>query len=135
MDLMIIGNAGGTNVGASLQRAASTLGLDAHLCDARAASTGFRLATTLSWRLLGHRPLNLTTFSRVVLADCRRLKPRVLIATGLAPLTAETLAEIGEMGISRLNYSTDDPGNPGFRSQWFLNALRFYDHVFTVRRS
>jgi spore maturation protein CgeB len=135
MDLMIVGNAGGTNVGASLERAAAKLGLDVHLCDARTASTGIRLATTLSWRLLGHRPLNLNVFSRAVTAECRRLKPRVLIATGLAPLTAESLAEIGEMGISRLNYSTDDPWNPGFQSKWFLDALRQYDHVFTVRRS
>jgi spore maturation protein CgeB len=135
MDLIIVGNEGGTNVGASLQRAAGELGLTSRLCDARSASSGPRVAATLSWRLLGHRPLHLDRFSRSVVELCRREKPSALVSTGLAPLTTGDLAEIGEMGIQRINYSTDDPWNPGFRSRWFLDALRMYDRVFTVRRS
>lgn len=135
MDLIIVGNEGGTNVGASLRRAAGELGLTSVLCDARSATSGLRVATTMSWRLLGHRPLHLQRFSRSVVEQCKRERPSALVSTGLAPVTAEDLAEIGKMGIQRINYLTDDPWNPGFRSRWFLAALRMYDGVFTVRRS
>jgi hypothetical protein len=134
-DLLIVGNAGGTNVGASLQGAAARDGIASHLCDARAATRGPRLFSTLSWRLLGHRPLHLDAFSRTVVEQCKRCRPRVLISTGQAPLNAADLAEIGGLGIRRINYSTDDPWNPGFRARWFLAALTLYDSVFTVRRS
>ena len=40
---------------------------------------------------------------------------------------------IGRMGISRLNFSTDDPWNPAFRARWFLDALPLYDTVFSAR--
>jgi spore maturation protein CgeB len=135
VDVMVVGNAGGTNVGASLQRAAIALGLNAGLCDSGSASAGNRIASILSWRMFDHRPLHLDSFSRAVVAECRRRKPGVLITTGLAPVTAGNLAEIGKMGVFRINYSTDDPWNPAFRSKWFSDALRTYDSVFTVRRS
>jgi hypothetical protein len=45
------------------------------------------------------------------------------------------LAEIGALGVQRLNYLTDDPWNPGFCSRWFLDALGQYDHVFSPRRA
>jgi spore maturation protein CgeB len=134
-DLLIVGNAGGTNVGASLHRAAERDGIASFLCDARAATRGPRLFSSLSWRLLGHRPLHLHEFSRAVVEQCIRSKPRVLIATGQAPLNAASLAEIGRLGIRRINYSTDDPWNPGFQARWFAEALTLYDKVFTVRRS
>ena len=49
IDLMIVGNAGGTNVGASLDRAASSLGFTSTLCDARSASAAPRLVSMLNW--------------------------------------------------------------------------------------
>jgi len=133
--VLIVGNAGGTNVGASLRRAAERLDISSSLCDATAASRGPRLFSTLSWRLLGHRPLHLTAFSRSVAERCRQEKPHILITTGQAPLLACDLAEIGRLGIHRINYSTDDPWNPGFRASWFFDALPLYDTIFTVRRS
>jgi spore maturation protein CgeB len=39
------------------------------------------------------------------------------------------------MGVKRLNYLTDDPWNPAFRSHWFFTALPLYDIVFSVRRA
>lgn len=135
MDVMIVGNAGGTNVGASLHRAAVALGLTSCLCDARSASSSSRLVSTLSWRLFGHRPAHLDQFTHSVVERCEAERPRVLISTGLAPLTADGLAKINKMGIFRINYSTDDPWNRAFRSTWFSAALRMYDRVFTVRRS
>jgi spore maturation protein CgeB len=135
MDILIVGNAGGTNVGASLHRAASGIGVASQICDSRLASAGLRVASTFSWRLLGHRPLHLESFSRTVIAECTRHRPRVLLTTGMAPLTAACLTAIGEMGIRRVNYSTDDPWNPGFQARWFFDALPLYDRIYTARRS
>lgn len=133
MDLLIVGNEGGTNVGASLQRSAAAAGVTCVLCDARQATAGPRLAVTLSWRLRGHRPLRLREFSDHVVSECERLRPRTLIATGQAPLTAEALRRIGAGGTLRINYSTDDPWNPTHRAAWFLQALAEYDRVRSTR--
>jgi spore maturation protein CgeB len=73
--------------------------------------------------------------SRRVVATCRQLRPRWVLATGFVPLNAHALAALGKMGVRRLNYLTDDPWNPSLHAAWFFAALREYDHVFSVRRS
>jgi spore maturation protein CgeB len=133
--MVIVGQQGGTNVGASLQRAAQRLRLACHLVDVQATSGAPRWSRFLNWRLGGHRPARLNACSRLVVATCRRFQPSVVLTTGLVPLNAEALAEIGAMGICRLNYLTDDPWNPTLRSNWSMAALREYDHVFSVRRA
>jgi spore maturation protein CgeB len=40
---------------------------------------------------------------------------------------------LGEMGIQRINYSTDDPWNHAHYAPWFLKALLLYDAVYTPR--
>jgi spore maturation protein CgeB len=133
--MMIVGQQGGTNVGASLQRAAGRLRITSELVDVYTAAAAPRWSRFINWRLCGHRPARLNTCSRLVVAACRQFRPRWVLATGLVPLNAEALAELGAMGICRLNYLTDDPWNPTLRSRWALAALRQYDHVFSVRRA
>src|SRR5437763_706527 len=128
--LLLVGNKGGTNVGQSLWRAAHEIGLDVCMCDAREAFAAPVLVRMLSWRLGGHRPPRLGRFSREVVARCKEFQPRWLLATGLAPLPSDALAAIGELEIERINYLTDDPWNPGFRSSWFHRAVPRYDRVF-----
>jgi spore maturation protein CgeB len=133
--LVIVGQQGGTNVGASLQRAAGRMPLVSHFVDVHVVGAAPRWSRFVNWRLAGHRPARLNLCSRVVVATCRRFRPRWVLSTGLVPLNAEALAELGDMGICRLNYLTDDPWNPTLRSRWALAALRHYDHVFSVRRA
>jgi hypothetical protein len=133
--MLIVGQQGGTNIGASLQRAAGRLRLTTDLVDVHTAASAPRWSRFLNWRLGGHRPARLNTCSRLVVAACRRFRPRWMLATGLVPLNARALEDIGAMGICRLNYLTDDPWNPTLRSRWALAALRHYDHVFSVRRA
>jgi spore maturation protein CgeB len=45
------------------------------------------------------------------------------------------LAEIGALGVRRINYLTDDPWNSAFSAKWFFKALPNYDQVFSVRRA
>jgi spore maturation protein CgeB len=133
--LVIVGNDGGTNIGASLRRAAAARGLDVTLVNAQRAFAGPRALARLNWWLRGRRPARLKAFGREVLETCRELRPSQLISTGLAPLDRETLAGLERLGVERINYLTDDPWNPAFRSRWFLDALPLYDRVWSVRTS
>jgi spore maturation protein CgeB len=122
-------------VGDSLARAAEHLGLQYRLVEASRAFAAPRVCRVLAWHLGGHRPPRLRTVSREVVAACLEWQPRWLLSTGFAPLDVSSLAEIGRMGIARLNFLTDDPWNPLFRSEWFMTALGAYDYVFTPRHA
>lgn len=131
--LLIVGNDGGTNIGASLHRAAQAMGVVSELSDCRRAYEGPRVVGRFNWWLRDRRPTRLTAYSREVVEHCRRFQPAMMLATGLAPLTREALDEIRGMGIATANYLTDDPWNPAFRSRWFMAGLAAYDRIFSVR--
>jgi spore maturation protein CgeB len=131
--LLIIGNPGEVHVGRHLLRAAQEGGIRATLCDTTTAYAGSTVQRVYNWRLRGHRPANLAAFSRQVVAACREHQPSRMIATGLAPVDAESLRAIGDMGIRRVNFLTDDPWNEAHYARWFMEALTEYDAVFTPR--
>jgi spore maturation protein CgeB len=97
--------------------------------------SGPRWLQSLQWRLLDRKPLRLAAFGEEVVAHCRNNQPRLLVATGLAPLTEKALQRIRALGVRCVNYLTDDPWNPAQRARWFLQALAHYDRVFTTRQS
>jgi hypothetical protein len=132
--LVLVGMTAEDQVAAHLLRAAAVLGSDAHLMDADAAYRSNTLIRQFNWRLRGRRPAHLDAFSRAVEDACEDRRNVSLITTGLAPLTADSLRRIGELGIPRLNFSTDDPWNPAHRAPWFFEGLHHYDVVFTPRR-
>ncbi len=133
--LALVGNEGGTNVGCSFLKAAEELGLPTRFLDARRASAAPRLLAAFNWRIRGHRPTHLRNFSRELVDTCQRFRPKFLLCTGLAPVEAIALEQIGQIKIRRLNYLTDDPWNPAQRAPWFLRALPHYDTVFSTRHS
>jgi hypothetical protein len=133
--LLIVGCPRPTHVGGHFQRAATALGLAAEICDTDEAYRGFWWRRQIDWRLRGHRPSRLSRFSRHVVETAARLRPAVVLATGLAPLEAAALEQLGAMGVTRVNFLTDDPWNRAHRAPWFFDALRAYDHVFSPRRA
>lgn len=133
--LLVVGNPLPFHVGAHLLRAAHAMDLDARIVDVREAFAVPRLVQALYWRCFGRRPARLRSFGRRVIAMCCMYRPHLLLATGLAPLDWQALEEIGDRGIKRLNFVTDDPWNSAHRSSWFLKALPCYDHVFSPRRA
>jgi spore maturation protein CgeB len=133
--LALLGRWGGTHIGGSFTRGAAKLGIDLIWFDADNASAGPWPLRSLSWHLADRRPLHLHRFEREVVAACVDAKPEILIATGIAPLTESALHALRQMGIVCVNYSTDDPWNPGMRSRWHLRALPLYDLIFSPRRS
>ncbi len=133
--LVLVANPDPVHVGGHLLAAAAGLGLDVSLADVRDAFTGPAWKRRMHWWLLGHRPAALGEFSRGVADLVRRTGARQLLATGLAPLDADTLRALGRAGVRRLNFLTDDPWNPEHRAPWFLAALREDHHVFSPRRA
>jgi glycosyltransferase involved in cell wall biosynthesis len=131
--LLIAGNDGGTNVGASLLRAAHALRMSATLCDAGRAYAGSRAAARVNWWLRGRRPTRLAGYGREIAQACREQRPAWLIATGVAPIERGHLDEMRAQGVVTINYLTDDPWNPAFKSRWFLEALPAYDRVYSPR--
>jgi hypothetical protein len=133
--LLIVGDPSPTHVGAHLLEAAMRLGVDATICDTRDAYRGPWLRRKLAWRIGGHRPARLAAFSARLIDAVTTWRPDIVLATGLAPLTASALATIGRMGIRRLNFLTDDPWNPAHAAPWFRRALPEYDVVFSPRHA
>ncbi len=132
--LVLIGDAAPSHVGAHFFRAAGSLGLTVELVDVNEAFGGPALLSRANWWLRGHRPARLGRFGRRVAAVCRERRPAWLLTTGVAPLSRKVLAEVGSLGIRRFNFSTDDPWNRAHRAPWFIDSLCEYDRVFSPRR-
>jgi spore maturation protein CgeB len=131
--LLLVANPRLPHVGNYLAAAGRALGVDLYPFDLAQGFSGPWLASKLNWHLRGHLPNRLNAFGAEIVQACRELRPAFLLATGMAPLSAGALAAIGEMGIRRLNFLTDDPWNPAHRAPWFMQALSHYDTVFSPR--
>jgi spore maturation protein CgeB len=131
--ILIVGNPGEVHVGRHLLHAAREAGMQATLCDTTAAYAGSTFQRAYHWRLRGHRPVNLASFTQCVVSACREHKPSSVITTGLAPIDADSLRTIGDIGVRRLNFLTDDPWNQAHYAPWFMKAVTEYDAVFTPR--
>jgi spore maturation protein CgeB len=131
--IVIVGNPDEVHVGRHLLHAAGELGLPATLCDTNSAYAGSTVRRGINWRLRGRRPANIVPFSRQVVAECQERRPKVLITTGLAPVDGEAVRAIGDMGIRRINFLTDDPWNDAHYAPWFLDLISEYDVIFTPR--
>jgi len=131
--LVIVGDEGGTNVGASLFRAAESLQIPVTMLNAAAAYDSPRLVARFNWWMRGRRPSRLRWFGGRVVASCREVRPQWLLTTGFAPIERSALEEIRKLGVETINYLTDDPWNEGARRRWFLDALLGYDRVCSTR--
>ncbi len=87
------------------------------------------------WHFRGKLPPRLTEFGRHVVQVCRDFQPTLLLATGIAALSADCLGKVAEMGARRANYLTDDPWNKANGASFFWQALRQYDFVFSPREA
>jgi spore maturation protein CgeB len=133
--LLIIGNPGKEHVGAHFLGGAQHLGMEAVILDTNEAWVGPKWFRRFYWHLARKRPTSLMSFSRKVVTACRQFQPDALLCTGVSPVAAQCLREIGRLGIPRVNFLTDDPWNAKNGAGFFWNALLEYDVVFTPRKS
>ncbi|MDB9456400.1 glycosyltransferase [Dolichospermum circinale CS-534/05] len=135
MKLLIIGLSGTTHIGGTFFKVAKNLHLDPRFINVDLAYQAPKWLKTINWHLRGRYPSNLNTFSQDVVKQCVNLQPQWLLTTGIAAINNLALHQIGEMGIKRLNFLTDDPFNPAHYAPWFFKALPHYDIVFSPRRA
>lgn len=133
--LLLIGNPRPTHVGRHLLHAAQQLGWEVQLMDVEQAFESARWLRRLHWHLLGRRPVHLARFSTAVVAECQRWQPDWVLSIGLAPLNAQALQRLQQLGFPVANFLTDDPWNPQHRAKWFMQALPHHTHVFSPRHA
>jgi spore maturation protein CgeB len=133
--LILAGNSGVTHVGSHLAAGAGALGWQVSMCNTEDAFGGNRLIAKFNWWARGHRPSHLREFSQRIVEACRTGRPRWMVTTGIAPIDEAALRQIGRMGVTRVDYLTDDPWNRSHYASWFMSALRQYDHIFSTRTS
>jgi len=133
--ILIAGASGGPHLGGSFHRAAAKLGFEAQLFDINQAWQHGTLYQKLLWHLGGRRPARMRRFGRQLIELCQQLRPQVLVATGMSPLSTAVLLACQRLGLRCVNFSTDDPFSGTHRAAWFFKALRQYDVVFSPRRA
>jgi hypothetical protein len=103
--------------------------------DVRQAMNASRWVVRFYWHVLDKRPPRLRAFNRSLTEMRRATGAEAFLSTGLCPVNARALSALGNAGVIRANFSTDDPWNPANGARWFLRALPEYDVVFTPRRA
>jgi hypothetical protein len=133
--LLIVGNPVEHHVGAHFLAAAGNLGLKAALLDLEEAHSRSRWITRIFHHALNRRPAHLNRFSQKLVAVCQESQPEMVLVTGISAPHCRALQAIGQMGIHRANFLTDDPWNPGNGAAFFWPALREYDVIWSPRRA
>jgi hypothetical protein len=131
--LLLVGIPREIDIGSHFLRAAKRLGIQVSLVDSNHALSSNIWVNRYYFHLRGHARPHLRKASEEVLEACRTFQPSLLLATGLAPITAGHLRAIRAMGIATANYLTDDPFNPVNRARWFTSALPEYGCIFNPR--
>jgi len=133
--LLIIGIGVEHHIGAHFLTAARQLGLTSELLDVQRAWSANRWLNRIFFHLGGHRPSRLGRFELEVQSACQSLRPQLLAVIGISPPSAGLLSSLGELGIRRCNFLTDDPWNPKNHARYFLKSLPHYETIYNPRRS
>ncbi|WP_017653944.1 CgeB family protein [Fortiea contorta] len=133
MKLLIVGLFHGTHIGSAFLKAAQTLDLNPSFLVSEAAYSAPMWLQRINWYLRGKYPSKLQAFSQQVVEKCLVIQPNLLLTTGIAPINKQALQQIGNMGIKKINFLTDDPWNTAHYAAWFLQALPNYDMIFSPR--
>ena len=106
MKLLLVAITGAEHVGAHFLYAARQMGWDVRVHDMQEAYRGPQWMKRVNWWLRGRLPNRLREFSAEVVASCQEFHPDAILTTGIAPISAEALADIR---VPRYNFLTDDP--------------------------
>ena len=131
--ILIVGCFAEEHVGAHLLRAADELSVEARFVDLQDSWSSCKWVNRFWYHCLGHRPVRLSRFSRRIVRLCREFNPGILLVTGIAAPSAPALQAIGTMPVFRANFLTDDPWNPKNGANFFWDALKSYDVVYSPR--
>ncbi len=133
--VLIVGNPETIHVGAHFRAAAETLGAAVELCDIRRAFDAPWALRQFNWRLRSHRPPRLDAFGADLLKTAKKFQPALVLVTGIAPVTRDTIEALHAQHARVVNFLTDDPWNPAHHAPWFLRTLAAYDAIYSPRRA
>jgi hypothetical protein len=133
MRILIVGNPEKHHVGSHFCAAAESTGWECKIADVRRAKSRNIWVNRFFDRLVRRRPAYLGAFNREVKLMVERMRPDLLLSTGVAPLTADTLRQIRSQGVRTINFLTDDPWNPRNGAGFFWDAMREYDLIASPR--
>jgi spore maturation protein CgeB len=133
--IVFIGYDAEGHVGQHLVEAAGKMGIPYRIMSPTVAFDAPWLISKVNWHLRGHRPTYLEEFGKRAAELCTAFNATHLIATGIAPLSANAVRTIRNSGVNCVNWLTDDPWNPAHKAPWFLNAIAEYNAMFTPRSS
>jgi hypothetical protein len=86
-------------VGAHLLNAAASSGITARALNMRLAFSSNLWINRIHTHLNGRRPAHLRRFSQTELECCKEWKPKILHATGIAPLDSASLRVCRQLGM------------------------------------
>ena len=123
----------GNGVAGSLARGLEAAGLVTTRVDFSCAyRKGLRQSLHYRWN---RQPLDLEKFSQTLRMHCLEHDIRVLLCTGIFPMTASVAQQLRDSGVKIINFLTDDPWNLVFTNNFFLPCLPFFHTIFTPRRA
>jgi spore maturation protein CgeB len=135
ISILITGISGGTHIGQTFFKESHKQHFSPTFLNIETAYQSPRIIRLFNWYFRGKYPSKIAKFGQNLLDVCVQSSPKYLISTGIAPVSCSTLYDMGSLGITRLNFLTDDPWNPAHYAPWFLKALPHYDIVFCPRRA
>jgi hypothetical protein len=121
------------HVGQHLMQAADKLRIPYRVMSPALAFEAPWLISRINWHLRGHLPTRLEAFGKRALELAHSINATHVIATGIAPLSKETVRAMRAAGLRVVNWLTDDPWNAAHKAPWFIETIPDYDVVFTPR--
>jgi len=135
MKILIVGNPESHHLGSHLVDAANSLEWDNRILDIRTAWSANKWVNRFCHHLLRKRPPAFGEFNQDLLNQCGQWHPNLVLVTGIAPVSAQSLRQLRKLGILTVNYLTDDPWNPQNGAGYFWDALREYDLIANPRQA
>ncbi len=137
--LLIIGNISDTyHLGSMLVRAAKEIKIPVFVMDTDwktyAPSMEYFLGR-IYYRLAGKRPLEWWLANRKTARLIRKVRPTLVLVTGITPLAHHVFEAAHQVGAKVVNYLTDSPWSPQNSCLAFAKNLPKYDWVFSTKTS
>lgn len=134
MNLLIIGNQGGTHIAESFLLSAQSIGISAQIVPVSIANHPSRIVNRFRRYCCDKVPARQKIFENLITLRIKEFNPDVILVTGCVYLSDRLLTSIRQKKITILIFLTDDPWSRNFKSHHFIRTLQYYDAVFNPRR-
>lgn len=137
IDILLIGDV--TNdfyLGSMFARSAKELGKCCYLINIQnevAYPSMQHFLGKVFYKISGKLPLEWWQFNNKVAKCVLKLKPKLVLITGIVPLSNQVFEAANKVNAKVANYLTDYPWNPNHRHTKFISNLKRYDFIFSTK--